>query len=876
MSVQFQNPWVLLLLLLLPAFYVIGWPRLRRMPAWLRRSAMGLRLIIVTLLILALAQPLFGRQSEDISVVFALDESASITPEARAAAQAFVDQAIAQVNEKHRAGLVVFGRDSVVRRSIDGAQVTETSESPDVTGTNLAEVLRLSRSMMPRLGAKRIVLLSDGHENVSRAEDEARLAAINNVQISVVPMAASQRPEVLLEFLDVPPQVREGEPADIRISIQSTVQTSAVLRLWMDRQLISEQSVQLRPGANVFNASQTGLIKGFHEFWARVETATDTFQENNELGSFTVVKDKPRILVIATAEAEGRELSDALTANDMNVDLRPPRFIPPRLSTMKRYDAVVLVNVPSNAMTLDQMKTLQAYVQTLGGGLTVVGGEQAYSLGDYANTPLADVLPVTMNVPGKRDRGSVAIVLIVDKSGSMDMREGNVTKMKMANEAAALAIDSLDPGDHIGVLTFDTLPRWHVPTRQVGGGAADIKQRIQAIEASGGTEIYPALDMGYRAVRDIPVRYRHIILFSDGRSLTTSDYDRLVGQMRTDGVTLSTIAIGSDADQPLLESLARQGEGRYYYVDRAIDVPQVTIREARIASGSPIVEGEVRPFFTSPSPVIRNIAEVSLPVIVGYNVTTPKETAQVVMVPDKDRSDPLLVQWQYGLGRSIAWTSDVKDKWSAAWLTWSEFRRFWSQLVRWTMPAPSEPNLQTIVTTEGNNVVVRVEALDDDGTFRHLQDIRMTAIGTSLRLIEQPVRQVAPGRYETTFVAPDVGVYSIDVAQFDGGMITRTESTGVVIPYPSEYRFLGTDTSLLNRIAGMTSGKVLLGPRAVFSPDGLKFQGDSWVPLWPWLLGAALLLFPIDVAFRRLQVPTEVIARLIGRRRRAPMVSAPG
>lgn len=865
MSVQFLNPWALLALLFLPFFFVVGWPRLRRLPAWMRRSAMGLRLLIVTLFVLSLAQPLLGRASDDVSVVFALDHSASVSPETRAQAEAFIQQALAQVDEKHRAGLVVFGQESIVRRSIDGAQVTAPTLEPEGSATNLADALRLSRSLLPLRGGRRVVLMSDGRQNVGLADEEARLAASSNVQVSVVPLGPGNRPEVLIENLDVAPQIREGDTLDIRMSVQSTVETNATIRLWMDQRLISEQPINLKVGANPFNASQSGLKKGFHSFWARVETATDTFSENNEVAAFTVVKDRPRVLLIAVNEADGRDLRDALAANDIQVDLRPPSVIPPRLSLMKRIDSVVLINVPASAMTLDQMKTLQGYVQTLGGGLTVVGGEQAYSLGDYAKTPLADILPVNMNVPGKRDRGSVAMVLVVDKSGSMDMRDNAVTKMQMAREAAAMAMDSLDPADFVGVVTFDTTPRWHVPVRQVSNGVAEIKQRIGSIEASGGTEIYPALDLAHKAIRETRAQYRHVILLSDGRSLSNADYDRLVAQMRADGITLSTIAIGSDADQALLDSLAKQGEGRYYYVDKAVDIPKVTTREAKIASGSPIVEGQAKPVFTSPSPIIRNIAEASIPIVTGYNVVTAKETAQVVMIPDKERSDPLLAQWQFGLGRSVAWTSDSKNKWTSEWLAWADYRRFWGQLVRWTMPAPSDPNLQTVAVVDGTNVTVRVEALDDDGGFRDLQDIRVTVLGPTLQLTDQPARQVAPGRYELSFEAADIGAYSIDATQLENGKPVRTESTGFAISYPAEYRFLGSDDSVLNRIAAMTGGKILRDPRGVFSPDGLKFQGDTWVALWPWLLAAALVLFPLDIAFRRLQVPTELAFRWLRR-----------
>lgn len=866
MSINFLQPWFLLLLpILLPAFFFLGRPRMARLPSWLRRAALGTRLAIVSLVVLALSQPLWGHTSDSMAVVFAVDRSESLSGIARQFQDNFVNQALQSVSEQRKAGVVAFGREAAVERPIDAVVGAQQPAAVRTDGTNLADAIHLARSMMPRVGGKKIVLLSDGRETLGRAEDEARQAANAGVQVSVVPLVGGQPAEVLVEGLEIAPQIREGESTDVVIAVGSTVETTATVKLWLDTKLISEQSVSLVPGSNRFTATQSSLKKGFHTFWARVESPIDTIKENNELSGFTVVKDKPRVLMLAQSDQEGKELRDALNGSDVQVEVRPPSFIPPRLSAMKRYDAIVMVNLPASALSLDQMKTIQGYVQNLGGGLLTIGGENSYSLGDWSKTPLADVLPVTMNIPGKRDRGSVSLMLIIDKSGSMDMREDGVTKMQMAREAAQLALDSLDPTDRIGVISFDTQSRFVLPFRAVGqGGQVDqIKDRIKTIEASGGTEIYPALDMGYKAIKETPGKYKHIILLTDGRSLSSADYDKLVAQMRQDAVTLSTIAIGSDSDTQLLEDLAKQGEGRYYYVDRARDIPKVTTKEAKIASGSPIVEGDIQPKVLSPSPIMRGIAPASLPKLGGYVVASAKENATTVLAPDEVRADPILAQWQYGLGRSVAWTSDVKSKWSAQWLTWADFKKLWTQAVRWTMPAPSDPNLQTSVTLDGSNVIVRVDDVDDEGTFRDGQELRVNILGQSLQLNDQPMRQTAPGRYELTTTVEDQGVYSVDVNQVENGKVTRTESTGFVVPYPAEYRFFGADENFLSRIAGITGGKILKDPRGAWTTDGVKFNGQDFTPLWPWMLGIAMALFPLDIAMRRLQVPTEIVARFL-------------
>jgi len=856
---------LLLLIGLVPFIILLGRPRMARFPAWLRRAAIATRVSIVVLVVLSLTRPMLGTESDARSVIFAVDRSDSVSRASQEAADSYVAGAIRSLAARQNAGVVSFGRSTAIERPLEGVGAPGQVVQVPSDGTDLGEAIRLARSMFPRTGAKRIVLLSDGRENLGAVEPEIRAAIQAGVQIAIAPQTNPAPEEVLVEAVEVAPQIREGDALDIVVAVGATVSTRANVRLWLDGRLISDQAVDLSPGSNRFTASQANLKKGFHTLWARVEAERDTFGQNNELSAYTVVKDRPRVLIVAPTELEVRPLRDALVASEIQVEVRQTQAITPKLSAMRRYDGLIIANTAATAFSLDQQRTVRAFVQTLGGGLVVIGGENSYGLGDYARTPIADALPVNMNIPGKRDRGSVAMVLIIDKSGSMDMREDGTTKMHMAREAASLALESLDPADRIGVLVFDTQPRWSVAPRQLGTGPdlELVRERIRAIDASGGTEIFPALDVGFRAIRDLPSRYKHIILLSDGRSLSNADYDRLISQMRQASITLSSIAIGSDADVALLSDLARQGEGRYYFVDKARDIPVVTTKEARIASGSPVVEGQVSPKVLSPSPVLKAIAPPSIPALSGYLVTTIKDQAQTVLAPNDVRADPILAQWQYGLGRSVAWTSDLGKKWAGSWQDWPDYRRFWSQVVRWTLPAPVDPNIQVSTSHDGTNALVRVDAVDDDGGFRDGQDIRLNLQGADLRITEQRLRQVGPGRYETQVRLLQPGVYSVEAVLYEADRPSRVETYGLTVPYPAEYRAFGNDDIALNRIAAMTGGRVLRDPRASFIPDGLKYQGFDWHPLWPYLLGLALLLFPLDIAMRRLQVPADQVARWI-------------
>ena len=173
------------------------------------------------------------------------------------------------------------------------------------------------------------------------------------------------------------------------------------------------------------------------------------------------------------------------------------------------------------------------------------------------------------------------------------------------------------------------------------------------------------------------------------------------------------------------------------------------------------------PFFpvrTSSSPILRNL-DGGLPQLLGYNGTTAKSAAQTVLVTARD--DPLLAQWQYGLGRSVAWTSDATGKWAKSWIAWPGFSKFFSQLVGWTFPGE-----------------------------------------------ESGGSQVAPGVYEAPVASLSSGAYAVRVTQTKPGETALGRTLGLVAPTAAEYRLLGANQPLLSAIRAATGGTELAAPAA--------------------------------------------------------------
>lgn len=863
MSLTFENPHALWLLVLLPAFYVVWWLGTTYLPRAVRNAAVVVRLVLVAALALAIAQPVLHRLSDRLSVIFVMDRSASVSLNGASAADAWLAQALARAGAGDQTGVVEFGRTAVVRRPLGAKATAETPPPPDGSATNLAAALHLAAALFPPDGGRRIVVLSDGQTNLGDAVQEARQDSVQRIRVDVVPTGPpSNLREVLVDSVAVPAYLRLGQQFDVSAVVKSTVATRATLRFFMDDTLITEGSKPLRPGANNFSISLQAKALGFHAFRVAVECPDDTYAQNNQAYAYTVVKPPGKVAVVSSDGTAVGPIVAALKSSGMAVDLLSPKAIPPTLPPMKAYDGMVLVNTPSTDFSLDQMNTIAGFVHDLGRGLLVVGGDKSFGLGKYEGTPLGNALPVQSDVPGNVQNGNVALVLVIDKSGSMDESEGGVRKMAMADKAAQLAIGLLAPDDQVAVIAFDTDPTAVVPLTRVGDAThrQQLQDLVGQITASGGTDIFNGLQASYNLIHPSGARYKHIILMSDGNSLVESDYNPLLQKIEQEHITLSTIAIGSDADTKLMQMLAQRGGGKYYYTDQAAKIPEITMRETRVVSGSSKVEASFQPQVASPSPLLESIVASTLPALGGYVVTTARSNAQVAL--QSDRRDPILVHWNYGLGRVVAWTSDLTTRWAGDWLKWPGFTQFWNQAVNWSLRAPNDPDLQTSYTVNGNLVTFRVDVVNDLGVFQDGLDLRARVPMADGKVTEVRLTQTRPGRYEGQFTISRPGAFPVDVAQYSGNQIVRSESTGVVVSYPAEYRNFGINDSNLAAIAAVTGGRVLHDPAEAYDRAGVDFAGEEAIPLWPWLLLLATILFPIDVAIRRLRVdPIDLIRR---------------
>lgn len=843
-ALQIGFPWAAALLVLLIPSFIIGRRRLAFSGRTRRFLVLSLQMLVFILLIVSLMDPRWLNPSTAKATVFLIDSSSS-TAGFQGAAAGWVRQAMEKMGPDDRAAVVAFGRTPKVLQPLGKTRDFRAANLPIDDRSDLAAALALGQSLLPPSGVRRIVVLSDGWENMERAEDVSDALAAANIVVDVVKPTAP-RTGIAVRSVDAPQQVRDGDPFDTFIQIETVTDGQGQLAITLDGQPATRQAVDLKAGMNQYTIPMTAAGEGFHRLAVQVSQGEAVAPVSE---GYFIVKPRGNVLLLEDRAGEAAPLAQVLQQAGLRTEIRQTSSIPANAAPLRAFDAIGLVNVAATSMTLDQQKTLQTFVRVYGKGLVVVGGPNSYTLGDYGSNLLGEMLPVNSDIPPKPEEGKFGLLLVIDKSGSMDLRTDGVTKMQMAKEAAILAVDMLRDDDIIGIVVFDTNSRWLVEPQQVSDnrGVPAIQARITGVQADGGTEILPALERGLQGLKQTDARYKHIVLLSDGES--PGEFDTFLNEVKASRITMSAIAVGSDADTDTMSKLARDGGGRYYFTEKIRDVPRIMAKETSIAIGATTAQGKVQPQFIAPSPVLRSLVPADLPTLQTYAVTIPRDAAETILVSPS--GDPLLAQWQYGNGRTVAWTSSFNPDWGGDWNTWPQAPQFWGQLVRYAMGIPSEPGLNIQTSTQADIATITADAVNDDGSFLDLASAEAVIIGPDNQAVSVPLRQQAPGQYAVTVQAVQPGAHEVRVTLSKSGLPDRTETSGFVAVLDPESRSLTPNNRLLNRLAGVTGGQQLADPAAAFA-DGPKPSGLAFQPLWQWFLGAALILFPFEIASRRL------------------------
>ena len=848
------------------------------------------RLLAVAAVVVAIAGPVTAYDVTGKSVIFVVDRSGSIPQSATASQARFINDAIGKLAVGTRAGVVAFGTHATIvfppgdtPRDTTRIITALNEANVDRDHTNIAAGIRLARAVLARGGGGQVYLLSDGQENSGDARAESEAAANDGVHISPVKTDdLAFPPDVRVATLDVPEAVWGGDVLPLKINLTGNNPWKGTIHVQVDGQEAFNAPVAAQDGNAGVVTTLPGLVPGTHVVTATVQVTEgeNRIPENDLLSVVTTVRGKPNVLLIEGVPGAAKPVQDAFSTTGVNVTVKSPKDIQGRLSSLSDTDAIALVDVNAKDLSLDQMTTIQQAVKANGKGLIVIGGNNSYGSGSYFDTPIEQALPVKMGYAPGNQHDQVSLGIIIDHSGSMDFGEGSKDpKIALARTSANVAIDALKTGDEISVVIFNDGADIIVPLQSLTDNRTQIHQAVNGIRADGGTDIYAGMSKMLDLMRGSTANVKHIVLMTDGESQGRSDYETLISQMRNLGITFTTIAIGNDADTKLLQHLADIGGGKYYFAASADQIPQITLNEAQSAGKQPTRTGNFKATQITPSPILGDIKPEELPNLDGYQVTEPKANADIVL--ESGQKDPILSQWQYGLGRVVAWTPDSGATFAKQWPSWPKFAQFWHQALLWALPDPNGAALTVDTRAEGDQVVIGVDATDVDGRFVNSLPVTGTLVTPDGKSFALTLPQVGPGRYELHVQAATPGAYRLALAQQRPGASVQREG-GFAIPYSAEYAPAPGGAALLNDIATLTGGSLLAGPNDVTDTSGKAGTTTRFREWWGWFAVAALVLFLVDLGLRlslapgrRLPGRPTRMGRIMTRARRPPRRRGP-
>jgi secreted protein with Ig-like and vWFA domain len=849
-GIELLRPRALWALFALPLVFLVlrrSLVDLSRAQQWLSASV---RALLLLLGIFALARPSTLAQRRVVSAVALVDVSDSITDGQLQAAQKKVQELRAARRGNDTLRLVTFGEHPrVMELPPDGQPIV--LQRHDGTGSDLEAALQLAYGLHAPGTIKRALVISDGNETSGDIGAEAFAARARGVRVHTMSFGAEQADEVLVRSVHVPGDVKIGGPFEVTAEVYASREGEATLTLYRDEfvnPMDGKKTVHLAAGANVVKWKSEVLQPGFTTYKAVLTAAHDHFKGNNQATASLAVKGKPRILYVEGEPAASNHLASALRRENIDVEVRTSYGLPRSPKELQRFDLVLVSDVPAAFVSVDQMAALEGYVRDLGGGFIMAGGENSFGSGGWTGSRIEKLLPVRFDVEKKRDQPALGLVLLIDRSGSMTGE-----KIELAKDAAKATAELLGPEDLIGVTAFDSAAT-PVVRLQRAANRLRIAGDISRLSAGGGTNILPALREAYEELDPAAAKVKHVILLTDGQA----SYDgiaELVDEMQQHRITVSAVGVGTGADKTLLTMIAERGGGRFYYTQDAQNIPKIFTKETSEVAKNSLVEEAVSVHVQKHVELLDGVGIAEAPPLRGYVSTKPKPLTDVILVSGE--GEPLLARWRVGLGQSVAWTSDVKNRWSVDWLRWPGYSRFWAHLIRSTMrhqPGTLGSTYELAVDVDPPRARVTVDAVGADDKF-------VSGLDTTLQVIdpdhpqkpfEVHLNEAASGRYEGDFTLDRYGSFLLRAVHRRDG-VEVGESTGTVsLPYPREYLALPPDDALLRRVASAGGGH--FSPTVAEVWDAAGEEVPFHRELWPFLIWAAAALLLVDVALRRVRI----------------------
>ena len=896
---DFRTPLFLILLAAIPVLIFVQRKARLSTAKWRKSVTFFLRGAALVCAILALANLHRTHKEQRLAVVFLIDASESISPIQYEEVSKQINTAVDKLKPTDTFGIISFAKETSVLLEIRQKQdqpapinmlETFTEQTIRRDATDVLTALKRATALLPDNYHQRIVLFSDGIHNAGGTSltDYLPLLSASKVEILTIPLA-TVNDAVRVVQLQMPTQVRKEQSFEIGAVIETDgSRPTLTATLYRDDESIRDFEWTLQSGTHSLPLTTEQFLEaGNHRYTLRLNV-TDEIPENNQGYGVVTIQDKPHVLYVegdlahtvasrgpvgavsnrtghrtvafpdpvgAVSNRTGHraELKTILNENGFVVEMVPPTEMPTELVELQRNSVLILSNVSAETLTPEQLQSIENYVRDLGHGLVVIGGARAYGPGGYTDTALERTLPVEMTPQEHKD--TVAIVFVIDTSGSMANYVEARQKIGLAIEGVRAGIRNLDEEDVAGILGFN------VDIHTISELTSDhdtLRQAVSRLRPTGGTtKMKDATKQAYEMLKANDAKRKHIVLLSDGKSDDdTSAFLDLAEQAAETHISITAIAIG-DANKARLTQFAEKGNGHAVFVENIQQLPAI-LTEAVRETQRYIVQEPFQPAITTTSESI--VAGIGTPPqLHGYVATTEKETAQVFIRSHKD--EPILAGWNFGLGKAIAWTSDVKPAWAKAWIPWHNFGKFWGQVINWTLPAAGAgTDFDLRVSMHHGIAEVNIDTRTPSEASYKVHSVGPDRVS---EIVE--IQQVTPTRYKGTFQMQDSGAYIV-TAEREGDTLRSTETLS--LPYPAEYAEFQVDTVSLKMLAAETTGIHEPTPTQIAAPAGMSIERQA--SLAQALLVVAAILFVLEMILRRFSITNRHLTTFLARFRGKP------
>lgn len=814
------------------------------------------KILLLILIFLGLADPRVLTRTWNQCVLFLIDESDSIREEEKTEVNNYLYLQMKDKRKDDLIGIHKFGEmDAVLISPYDQSEQAHlTSFSSPIESevgiryTNIEDAMYMAMNDLPGGFKKRIVLITDGNENVGKVSNLYHKLGSGDIEVDVLPIGGINHEEVLVESIYVPPQVKIEEPVSVDIVISSNTKTKGRVQILIDHEIARGIEIEIpQSDHQIYKFPVILKDAGFHSISVHLSAEKDILLVNNKAETISYAFGRSRVLYVGNPSSEGlwkpgeHYLQQVLIKNGIDVVIFSYDRLPLSAEEYGKYDAVIFDNIPSDLLLPQQMEAISSAVHDLGIGFIMVGGVQSFGTQGYARTPIEKALPVRLT-PSKRNRPpSMDLILVVDKSGSMS--EGEDSKFMMAMESAQSVIELLNEDDRMGIIAFDNKPYVIAELTSINIRDELIK-RIHGLTPRGSTDFYPALVEAFNWLEKSDVSYKHILILSDGNT-RERDFKGLISQMVEKDISISVIGIGKNSNLPLLKDIAHMGKGRFFQTGDDLRTLSDILKKDTLMTvrDNLTVEETFTPRLKEPDPILKGIPRV-MPKMHGYMVTYPKKTAIIPVV--SHHGDPLVGFWMYGVGKAAVFTGDDGYRWSRDWVLWDGFGRLWLQLIKRTMRSTMEGDKSPVFQIQGNQVDVQYMIPEGNEVPRHVMAKVFPPDG---RAFDLKLFHSSAGMYHGVMDDLSPGRYIVHVGEERPDKSGKVSMGAFVVTDTQEYVRLGKNMDLLREIAQQGGGKVLSKEDKVFERGGAPVE--QYISVWPYLYLLAVVVFLADVAAYR-------------------------